>query len=140
MQKTALITGITGQDGSYLSRLLLQKGFHVIGITRSYTKASLKNLSYLGIEKQVEITECDMYDIVGIIGLIRQYKPTHIYNLAAQSSVGLSFTQPISTIKYNIESVLNLLEAIRLTDPSIRYYQASSSEMYGAVKELPVLL
>lgn len=140
MQKTALITGITGQDGSYLSRLLLQEGFHVIGITRSYSKASFKNLSYLGIEKQVEITECDMYDIVGIIGLIRQYKPTHIYNLAAQSSVGLSFTQPISTIKYNIESVLNLLEAIRLTDPSIRYYQASSSEMYGAVKELPVLL
>ena len=140
MQKTALITGITGQDGSYLSRLLLQEGFHVIGITRSYSKASFKNLSYLGIEKQVEITECDMYDIVGIIGLIRQYKPTHIYNLAAQSSVGLSFTQPISTIKYNIESVLNLLEAIRLTDPSIRYYQASSSEMYGAVKDLPVSL
>jgi GDPmannose 4,6-dehydratase len=140
MQKTALITGITGQDGSYLSRLLLEEGFHVIGITRSYAAANLKNLSYLGIDKHVEITECDMYDIIGIIGLIRQYKPTHIYNLAAQSSVGLSFIQPISTIKYNIESVLNLLEAIRLTDPSIRYYQASSSEMYGAVNELPVSL
>lgn len=140
MQKSALITGITGQDGSYLSRLLLQKGFHVIGITRSHTTANLKNLSYLGIGKEVEITECDMYDIVGIIGLIRKYKPSHIYNLAAQSSVSLSFEQPISTIKYNIESVLNVLEAIRLTDPSIRFYQASSSEMYGAVNELPVSL
>ena len=140
MQQTALITGITGQDGSYLSRLLLQKGFRVIGITRSYSTANLKNLSYLGIDKEVEIAECDMYDIVGIIGLIRKYKPVHIYNLAAQSSVSLSFDQPISTIKYNIESVLNMLEAIRLTDPSIRFYQASSSEMYGVVKQLPVSL
>lgn len=138
MQPSALITGITGQDGSYLSHLLLQKGFHVIGITRSYTAANLKNLSYLGIEKEVEITECDMYDIAGIIRLIRKYRPSHIYNLAAQSSVSLSFDQPISTVKYNIESVLNLLEAIRICDPSIRYYQASSSEMFGAVNTLPV--
>jgi GDPmannose 4,6-dehydratase len=140
MEKTALITGITGQDGSYLGRLLLQKGFRVIGVTRSYTTANLKNLSYLGINNDVEIAEYDMYDIVGIIGLIRKYRPTHIYNLAAQSSVNLSFDQPISTIKYNIESVLNILEAIRITDPAIRFYQASSSEMYGAVEknELPV--
>jgi len=140
IQKTALITGITGQDGSYLSRLLLQEGFRVIGITRSYSTANLKNLIYLGISKEVEIAECDMYDIVGIIGLIRKYKPAHIYNLAAQSSVSLSFDQPISTIKYNIESVLNLLEAIRLTDASIRFYQASTSEMYGVVEKLPVSL
>ena len=140
MQDSVLITGITGQDGSYLSQLLLQEGFRVIGITRSYTTANLKNLIYLGIEKEVEIAEYDMYDIVGIINLIRKYKPIHIYNLAAQSSVKLSFEQPISTIKYNIESVLNVLEAIRLTDPSIRFYQASSSEMYGVVNELPVSL
>ncbi|MEO7530494.1 MAG: GDP-mannose 4,6-dehydratase, partial [Sediminibacterium sp.] len=140
MQKTALITGVTGQDGSYLSRLLLQKGYRVIGITRSYSTANLKNLAYLKINNDVEITECDMYDIVGIINLIRKYKPAHIYNLAAQSSVSLSFDQPISTIKYNIESVLNMLEAIRLTDPGIHFYQASSSEMYGVVKELPVSL
>lgn len=140
MQPTALITGITGQDGSYLSRLLLQNGFRVIGITRSYSTANLKNLTWLGIAKEVEITECDMYDIVGIIHLIRKYKPAHIYNLAAQSSVSLSFDQPISTIKYNIESILNILEAIRITDPSIRFYQASSSEMYGSVNQLPVSL
>jgi GDPmannose 4,6-dehydratase len=140
MQQTALITGITGQDGAYLSRLLLQRGFHVIGITRSYTNANLKNLSYLGIDKEVEIAEYDMFDIIAIINLIRKHKPTQIYNLAAQSSVDLSFQQPISTIKYNIESVLNILEAIRLTDPSIRFYQASSSEMFGAVEKLPVTL
>jgi GDPmannose 4,6-dehydratase len=140
MQPTALITGITGQDGSYLSRLLLQQGFRVIGITRSYTAANLKNLQYLGIEKGIEIAEYDLYDIVAIINLIRKYRPAHIYNLAAQSSVNLSFEQPIGTIKYNIESVLNILEAIRLTDPAIRFYQASSSEMYGSVDALPVSL
>ncbi len=140
MNKTALITGITGQDGCYLSKFLLEKGYRVIGITRSYSNANIKNLSYLGIEKEVILEECDMYDIVGIINLIREYRPEHIYNLAAQSSVKVSFEQPIGTIKYNIESVLNLLEAIRLTDPSIRFYQASTSEMYGTVRELPVAL
>ncbi|NCI48051.1 GDP-mannose 4,6-dehydratase [Sediminibacterium soli] len=140
MRKVALITGITGQDGSYLSKLLLEKGFHVVGVTRSYTTANVKNLSYLGIQEDVEIAECDLFDIVGIIHLLRKYKPAHIYNLAAQSSVSLSFDQPIGTIKYNIESVLNLLEAIRLSDPTIRFYQASSSEMYGAVNSLPVSL
>lgn len=140
MKKTALITGITGQDGCYLSKFLLEKGYRVIGITRSYSSVNIKNLTYLGINRDVIISECDMYDIIGIINLIKEYKPSHIYNLAAQSSVKVSFEQPIGTIKYNIESVLNLLEAIRLTDPAIRFYQASSSEMYGAVKELPVAL
>jgi GDPmannose 4,6-dehydratase len=112
----------------------------VVGITRSYTAANFKNLAYLGIEGQVEIAECDLFDIIGIIGLLKKFRPVHIYHLAAQSSVSLSFEQPISTIKYNIESVLNILEAIRLTDPSIRFYQASSSEMYGAVNNLPVSL
>lgn len=140
MQQVVFITGITGQDGSYLSRLLLEKGFHVVGITRSYTAANFKNLAYLGIEDQVEIAECDLFDIVGIIRLLKKFRPVHIYHLAAQSSVSLSFDQPISTIKYNIESVLNILEAIRLTDPAIRFYQASSSEMYGSVNRLPVSL
>lgn len=140
MAKTALITGITGQDGSYLSKLLLEKGFRVVGITRSYSNINIKNLSYLGIENDVIIRECDMYDIIGIISLIKEFKPDHIYNLAAQSSVKISFEQPIGTIKYNIESVLNLLEAIRLTDPAIKYYQASTSEMYGTVTDLPVTL
>lgn len=138
MSKTALITGITGQDGSYLSKLLLQNGYKVIGITRSYTTANFRNLEYLGIDKEIEITECDLYDIIGIIHLLKKYNPTHIYNLAAQSSVKLSFEQPISTIKYNIESVLNLLEAIRLCNPDTRFYQASSSEMFGSVAQLPV--
>lgn len=140
MAKTALITGITGQDGCYLSKFLLEKGYRVVGITRSYSNVNIKNLSYLGIENEVIIEECDMYDIIGIINLIKQYRPEHIYNLAAQSSVKLSFEQPIGTIKYNIESVLNLLEAVRITDPTIRFYQASTSEMYGIVRELPVSL
>lgn len=140
MSNTVIITGITGQDGAYLSKLLLEQGYSVVGITRSHSNVNLRNLSYLGIDKDIEIAEYDMFDIVAIMNLIRRYRPVHIYNLAAQSSVDLSFQQPISTIKYNTESVLNLLEAIRITEPSIRFYQASSSEMFGAVPTLPVTL
>lgn len=138
MSKTALITGIAGQDGSYISKLFLQNGYKVVGITRSYTTPNFRNLEYLGIDKEIEITFCDFDDIIGIIHLLKKYNPTHIYHLAAQSSVKLSFEQPISTIKYNIESVLNLPEAIRLRNPDTRFYQASSSEMFGSVTQLPV--
>lgn len=138
--RTAIITGITGQDGAYLSKYLLSLDYKVIGITRSYTAANIQNLIYLGIKEKVEIVECDMYDLSSIINLLKKYQPVHFYNLAAQSSVGISFEQPISTLKYNIESVQNILEAIRLTNPNIRFYQACSSEMYGSVKKLPVTL
>jgi len=136
--KTALITGITGQDGAYLSELLLNNGYSVIGITRSYNNSNLSKLKYLHIHDQVKLEECDLADIPSIISLIKKYKPLEIYNLAAQSSVGLSFEQPIGTITFNSISVLNLLESIRIVDKNIRFYQASSSEMFGKVINLPI--
>jgi GDPmannose 4,6-dehydratase len=136
--KTAIITGISGQDGAYLASLLLKKNYQVIGFVRSYTTVDLKGLDYLTIRSQVTIEECDLLDISQIIKLLYQYKPTEIYNLAAQSSVSLSFKQPIGTFHFNTISVFNLLEAIRLADRTIKFYQASSSEMYGRVANLPI--
>lgn len=138
--KTAIITGITGQDGAYLCKYLLSLDYKVIGITRSYKAANIQNLFYLGIKEKVEIVECDMYDLSSIINLLNKYQPDHFYNLAAQSSVAISFEQPISTLKYNIESVQNILEAIRINNSNIRFYQACSSEMYGSINKLPVTL
>lgn len=139
-QKTAFITGVTGQDGAYLTKLLVEKGYLVIGITRTNHSDNLSKLRYLEIEENLLIEECDLLDISSVISLINKHKPCEIYNLAAQSSVGLSFKQPIGTINFNIISVLNLLEAIRLIKPDIRFYQASSSEMYGKVSNLPVII
>lgn len=139
VMKTALITGITGQDGSYLAELLLKKGYKVVGITRSGLP-NLSNLKYLKIHTQLVLEECDLRDLLSVARIIEKYNPLEIYNLAAQSSVGLSFQQPISTIQFNIDSVLNLLEAIRLVNKSIKFYQASSSEMYGKVEKLPITL
>ena len=136
--KTAIITGITGQDGAYLSQLLLKKGYKVIGLTRGSTKSN--NLEYLRIEEQIEIEECDLNDISAIIKVIIKYKPSEFYNLAAQSSVSKSFEQPIGTINYNVTSVLNILESIRITEKNIKFYQASSSEMYGSVASLPITI
>lgn len=138
--KTAFITGISGQDGAYLSQLLVGKGYKIIGITRNNHTDNLERLRHLKIDENIIMEECDLLDISSIITLINKYKPIEIYNLAAQSSVGLSFKQPIGTINFNIVSVLNLLEAIRLIKPDIRFYQASSSEMYGKVKILPVTI
>jgi GDPmannose 4,6-dehydratase len=136
--KTAFITGISGQDGAYLSELLIDKNYKVIGITRNNHSENLEKLKYLKIDDKITIEECDLLDISSIITLINKYQPNEIYNLAAQSSVGLSFKQPIGTINFNIVSVLNLLEAIRLMKPDVKFYQASSSEMYGKVDNLPV--
>ncbi len=138
--KTAMITGITGQDGSYLAKLLVEKGYRVIGIIRSHHSSNLFNLNYLGILDKVTLEECDLCDLAFVIGLIEKISPDELYNLAAQSSVGLSFSHPTSTIQYNITSVLNLLEAIRLVNKPIRFYQASSSEMFGKVQTLPITL
>src|SRR5258706_15484468 len=137
-KRTAIITGITGQDGAYLGELLLSKDYQVIGIVRSYTSSTLNNLKYLGIEKKIKLIECDLTDITSILSLIKKNKPNEIYNLAAQSSVSLSFEQPFGTILFSATSVLNLLESIRITDKAIRFYQASSSEMFGKVTKLPV--
>lgn len=136
--KTAIITGITGQDGAYLSQLLLQKGYRVVGLTRSYSSSNTARLAYLGIDKEVILQGCDVTDFSQLFKVFKTYEPSEIYNLAAQSSVSLSFRQPIGTIKFNIISVLNLLESIRLFNPAIRFYQASSSEMFGKVNALPI--
>lgn len=136
--KTAFITGITGQDGLYLAQLLIEKNYNVIGLTRSYNNFNNKSFKYLNIDKSVTIEECDLLDFSSIIKLLLKYKPSEFYNLAAQSSVGISFEQPIGTINYNTQSVLNILESVRLLKFDTRIYQASSSEMYGQVKSLPV--
>lgn len=138
MRKTAIITGITGQDGAYLSQLLLEKEYVVVGLTRSYNTKNLDKLRYLGISDKIIFEECDLLDFSSIIRIINKYKPNEIYNLAAQSSVGLSFEQPIGTISFNTMSVMNLLEAVRFCGKDVRFYQASSSEMYGKVENLPI--
>lgn len=138
--KTAIITGVTGQDGAYLSALLVKKGYRVIGLTRNNRSINLERLSYLKVSDNVSIEECDLMDMSSIIKIIIKYQPDEIYNLAAQSSVGLSFQHPIGTINFNSLSVLNMLESIRLIKNDIRFYQASSSEMYGSVASLPITL
>lgn len=136
--KTAIVTGVTGQDGAYLSRLLLQKGYRVIGCIRSQYGSNLSRLKYLDLLGKIELIECDLMDMSQVLNIISTHKPAEIYNLAAQSSVSLSFQQPIGTLEFNIHSVLNFLEAIRLLDQSIRFYQASTSEMFGKVNQLPI--
>lgn len=135
--KVAIITGILGQDGAYLARLLLSKGYKVVGVVRDLNR-QLACLEYLGIIDKVVLELCDLWEQASILRLLAKHRPDEIYNLAAQSSVGLSFGYPIETIKFNSVSVLNFLEVIRLYDNRIRFYQASNSEMYGAVTELPV--
>ncbi len=136
--KTAIITGISGQDGAYLSSLLIKKGYQVIGLVRNNATSDLKGLEYLQVRNKMIIEECDLLDISQIIKILYQYRPSEIYNLAAQSSVSLSFRQPIGTFHFNTISVFNLLEAIKLVDKQIKFYQASSSEMYGKVSQLPI--
>lgn len=136
--KTAIISGITGQDGAYLSKLLISKSYRVIGLIRSFSGSNLNRLRYLGLIGKLELVECDLSDLSQVLNIVSGYRPDEIYNLAAQSSVSLSFQQPIGTIEFNVRSVLNFLEAIRLTDPQIRFYQASSSEMFGKVDSLPI--
>ena len=140
MQNIAIITGISGQDGAYLSKLLLEKGYTVIGLTRGYNASSLNKLEYLGISNQIKTVECDLLDLSSIIKVLLKYKPTEIYNLSAQSSVGSSFEQPIGTVNYNILSFLNILESVRILEIKTKIYQASSSEMFGSVKTLPITL
>lgn len=135
--KKAIITGISGQDGSYLANILLQNNYEVIGLVRNGA-TSFRGLDYLNITNKVTLMECDLMDISQIIAIIQKFKPTEIYNLAAQSSVYQSFLQPIGTFQFNTISVFNLLESIKLVDKSIKFYQASSSEMYGRVNQLPI--
>jgi GDPmannose 4,6-dehydratase len=131
--KTALVTGVTGQDGSYLAELLLEKGYRVIGLVRRSAMEDKKlfNIEHLLDNSNLIIENGDLTDSASIWRLVQQYKPDEFYNLAAQSHVGVSFTSPESTFEINATGVLNCLEAIRSSSPQTRFYQASTSEMFG---------
>ncbi len=135
---TALITGITGQDGAYLSRLLLDKGYEVVGLVRDSAVPNTSRLQALGADRDVRLMPVNLMDLSNLTRAIGQARPDEIYNLASQSSVGLSFAQPIGTVELNVLSTLNLLESVRLLALAPRIYQASSSEMYGRVDDLPI--
>ncbi|MEK8131080.1 GDP-mannose 4,6-dehydratase [Paenibacillus filicis] len=133
--KTALITGITGQDGAYLARLLLEKNYKVYGIVARRSTNTQWRLEYLDIANQVEIVEGDMTDLSSLIRALKISQPAEVYNLAAQSFVGTSWEQPIVTAQVTGVGVLNIIEAIRLVNPEIKFYQASTSEMFGLIQE-----
>ena len=137
--KKAIITGITGQDGAYLTELLLSKGYKVFGTYRRTSSVNLWRLEELGIENHpnLSLVEYDLTDISASIRLIKNTQPDELYNLAAQSFVGVSFDQPVTTTEITGLGALNLLEAIRIVKPDVRYYQASTSEMFGMVQEIP---
>ena len=138
-RKTALITGVTGQDGAYLSELLLEKGYTVYGTYRRTSSVNFWRIRDLGIENDpnLHLVEHDLTDLSSTVRLIQKVQPSEIYNLAAQSFVGVSFDQPITTGEITGIGPVNVLEAIRIVDNSIRFYQASTSEMFGKVQAIP---
>lgn len=131
MAKTALITGILGQDGPYLAQFLLGKGYKVLGMIRRYSNPNFDNLDYLGITKELELVEGDLTDDSSLMSIVKNERPAEVYNLAAQSFVGLSWEQAKLTTEINAMGVLNLLSAIKLFSPTTKFYQASTSEMFG---------
>jgi GDPmannose 4,6-dehydratase len=137
--KTAVITGITGQDGAYLAELLLEKGYAVYGTYRRTSSVNFWRIDELGIKNNpnLKLLEYDLTDLSSSIRLLENTKPDEVYNLAAQSFVGVSFDQPITTAEITGLGPVNLLEAIRIVNPKIRFYQASTSEMFGKVQEIP---
>ena len=135
MAKKALITGITGQDGSYLAELLIDKGYEVVGLHRRSSTVTFERISHL--MDRISLVAADLLDEASMIRVLRDHKPTEVYNLAAQSFVQTSFAQPLLTGEVTALGVTRLLDAILLVDPSIRFYQASSSEMFGKVLEVP---
>lgn len=139
MSKTAIITGITGQDGAYLTALLLDKGYTVYGTYRRTSSVNFWRLKELGIDQNpnLHLVEYDLTDLSTSIRLLQKSGATEVYNLAAQSFVGVSFEQPVTTAEITGIGPLNLLEAIRIVNPKIRFYQASTSEMFGKVQAIP---
>ncbi|MBW3556701.1 MAG: GDP-mannose 4,6-dehydratase [Actinobacteria bacterium] len=135
MPKRALITGITGQDGSYLAELLLEKGYEVIGMVRRSSTLNFERIAH--IQNDICIVPGDLLDEVSMIHVLRDHRPDEFYNLAAQSFVQTSFSQAVLTGETTALGVTRALDAIRIVDPSIRFYQASSSEMFGKVQEVP---
>src|SRR5580704_9709488 len=135
MRKKALITGITGQDGSYLAELLLAEGYEVIGMVRRSSTLNFERIAH--IQDRVSLVAGDLLDEISLIGILREHRPSEVYNLAAQSFVQTSWTQPVLTGETTALGVTRVLDAIRIVDPEIRFYQASSSEMFGKVQEVP---
>jgi GDPmannose 4,6-dehydratase len=133
--RRALVTGITGQDGSYLAEFLLDKGYEVIGMVRRTSTINFDRIKH--IQEKVEIVQGDLLDQSSLIEILREHKPQEVYNLAAQSFVPTSWKQPTLTGEFTALGVTRMLEAVRTVDPSIRFYQASSSEMFGKVQEIP---
>ena len=135
MRKRALITGITGQDGSYLAELLLEEGYEVIGMVRRSSTLNFERIAH--VQDRVSLVAGDLLDEISLIGILREHRPAEVYNLAAQSFVQTSWTQPVLTGETTALGVTRVLDAIRIADPEIRFYQASSSEMFGKVQEVP---
>jgi GDPmannose 4,6-dehydratase len=135
MSKRAVITGITGQDGSYLAELLLEQGYRVVGVVRRSSAPNLDRIEHL--LDRIELRPADLLDQLSLVRLIDDVRPHELYNLAAMSFVPASWDQPLLTGEFNSLGVMRVLEAIRQVDPGIRLYQASSSEMYGKVREVP---
>src|SRR6202158_5151509 len=134
-QPRAFITGVTGQDGSYLAELLLDKGYEVVGMVRRSSTLNFERLSH--IQDRLTLVAGDLLDEISLIGILREHRPAEVYNLAAQSFVQTSWTQPVLTGETTALGVTRVLDAIRIADPEIRFYQASSSEMFGKVQEVP---
>lgn len=136
-KKCAVITGVTGQDGAYLAELLLNEGYRVVGVVRrsSHYGVATHRLDWLGITDRVEMIDGDLLDVSGMCRIMREAKPDEVYNLAAQSFVKTSWDQPLLTSQSTGLGVVNMLEAVRLEAPQARFYQASSSEMYGLIQE-----
>ncbi|MBX2998165.1 MAG: GDP-mannose 4,6-dehydratase [Caldilineaceae bacterium] len=132
---TALITGVTGQDGSYLADFLLEQGYRVIGMVRRTSTINFDRIKH--IQDRIEIVQGDLLDQMSLISILQQHRPQEVYNLAAQSFVPTSFEQPVLTGEFTALGVTRILDAIRIVDPTIRFYQASSSEMFGKVHEVP---
>jgi GDPmannose 4,6-dehydratase len=139
IKNNAIITGITGQDGAYLAQLLLEKGYTVYGTYRRTSSVNFWRIAELGVDKHpnMHLVEYDLTDLGSSIRLLQSTEATEVYNLAAQSFVGVSFDQPMTTGQITGLGPLNLLEAIRIVNPKIRYYQASTSEMFGKVQAIP---
>ncbi|MGW8250495.1 MAG: GDP-mannose 4,6-dehydratase [Anaerolineales bacterium] len=133
--KRALVTGITGQDGSYLAELLVEKGYEVIGMVRRSSTINFERIQ--NIQEQIELVSGDLLDQASMIDILENYRPVEVYNLAAQSFVQTSWNQPVFTGEVTGLGVTRMLDAIRLVDPGIRFYQASTSEMFGKVRTVP---
>ncbi len=136
-QKTALITGITGQDGSYLAEFLLEKGYKVVGMVRRSSTVNYDRIAHIQDNENLELVQGDLLDQMSLIDILTEYQPHEVYNLAAQSFVPTSWKQPELTGEFTALGVTRLLDAIRIVNPTIRFYQASSSEMFGKVQEVP---